>query len=352
MPLISVPYTSGQIGALQAAGGVLETDGQRIADAAIAVGVHPAWNPSPHRSGNAFDARWREELIRAVLEWSTGTVQKHVMYDTELDKTEKGFASYHIGMTFSLIWARSVLGIDDLAHVDRVLEGAGIHTNDRRPDLLGTDQNGVLYAIEAKGRSRGIGDAIERGKRQIDESRYWFLLDGSPAIGVVVASYFSDHGLSMSAIDPESWARRYEVSELLLRTVALEPYAEAIAREGEEASVELPPGYVGAEIGDTGVLVGLSPRVADAIRLAQTRKARAQSRSVLSKKSSIAESQETSDERLPPRQLPGRSRYLQIGESLDLDPTPERPIEIQQYRGRISRSGVAVLVDERWEFDL
>ena len=348
MPPIDVDYDMGQIGHHLPSRGVMQTDGQRIADAAIAVGVHPTWSPSPHRTSNAFDARWREELLLAVLDWSSGTIQKHAMYDEELDKTEKGFASYHIGMTFALLWAREVLAVQDLAHVDRILENAGIHSNERRPDLLGADSTGVLYAIEAKGRSRGIGDAIKRGKRQITESRYWFSLNGVSAIGVVTATHFENDTLSLYAEDPESWARQYSVSTDLLRTIALEPYAEAISREGPDAELELPTGHRGAEIGDTGVLVALAPRVSEVLRLAGTRQPPQRQRSLVSKKALLAELAEAQEETLLPIELPGRQRYLQVADVIDLELRDEQTLEFGSYRGRESPSGVAVLVDSRW----
>lgn len=337
-----VPYVSGPIGGTAIGSGHLAVDGLAVANAAIAVGVHPAWAPSPLRAANAFDARWRLELARAVLDWGGNRVRKRPIYDQELDRTEKGFASYHIGMVCSLLWARQVLVVPHLAHVDRILDAAGIHTNDRRPDLLGSDAAGRLYAIEAKGRSRGAGDAMVRARRQLRESRYWFTLsDGTPALGVACISYFDGDELRVQTADPVSQARRYTTTPEILRAASLEPYAEAILREGSAIPIDGLDGYVGNEIGDTGVVVALAPEVQPALALAEGRRAKPTRRRSLTE--AVLRAQDGTQQ---PRDLPDAQRYERLAAAPDF---AEESIALGESKGIRLPSGAAVLVDARWQ---
>ena len=338
-----VPFVSGPVDGVAVGNGRLAVGGAAVANAAIAVGVHPAWAPSPLRAGSAFDARWRLELARAVLDWSGSRVRKRPIYDQELDRTEKGFASYHVGMVFALLWARQVLHVPHLAHVDRLLDAAGIHTNDRRPDLIGCGSGGRLYAIEAKGRSRGAGDAMVRARRQLRESRYWFALaDGTPAVGVACVTYFDGDDLRVQTADPVSQARRYTTAPEIIRAASLEPYAEAILREGPATEIEGLDGYLGNQIGDTGVVVALAPEVQPALGLPEVRRQQPVTRQVLTKAALVA--QDGADAQ--PRALPDAERYEPLMAAPEF---AEERFEIGESKGLRLPNGAAVLVDARWQ---
>lgn len=353
---ISIHEVRDRIGSMPSRSGDFQVDVHSLVSAAVGVGLHPGWLPIS-ASRTAFDAGWRVELLQAVTDWSTGRVHKTNLYVDELDPTEKGFASYHLGMTFAYAWARVALGVGHLAHVDRLLTAAGYPVTGPRPDLLGASPSGWLYAVEAKGRSGALGSAITSGKRQIAESNYWFSLNGRTAIGVVAATYFAADNapMKMRIRDPLTTAPLYEISETALRAAALEPYAEVIA--SQEARLDVGEN-IGAEIGDTGVAIVISPEAQVTMELLGLRPRPFRSRErhgqpagfVVAEQefAPVARPRLDADDLGPPRRLPGVERYETVGRELGRQRDEAEPMTVGPFDGYIDRDGIGILLDERW----
>lgn len=97
---------------------------------------------------------WRRALIRSCLDEQNGYLVQSESY-RRLDATEKGAASYFLGMTQASLLAARVLQMSPVSHVDDLLYWAyGNVPQQSRPDLIGYDPNGAgKLVLEAKGRS-------------------------------------------------------------------------------------------------------------------------------------------------------------------------------------------------------
>jgi hypothetical protein len=88
-----------------------------------------------------------------------------------LDGTEKGNASYRVGMGMANLLCQDWLGVAAAGHFDRLLEAglATLASGRSRPDLVGIDVFGNWTVAEAKGRSNGVTiDDIEHAKGQVE----------------------------------------------------------------------------------------------------------------------------------------------------------------------------------------
>lgn len=86
-----------------------------------------------------------------------------------LDPSEKRGATYHVGMLLAVAWARRVLNVPWLLHLDvyRNRLNPQLQPGNSRPDLLGMDAAGRWVVIECKGRSTPPDeDAKDRAKFQ------------------------------------------------------------------------------------------------------------------------------------------------------------------------------------------
>lgn len=75
----------------------------------------------------------------------------------KIDSSEKGIASYWLGMGFAKIVADAVLEVPCLQNVDNLVRQGTVRIapqSKRRGDLVGLSKQGDWHAIEAKGRSR------------------------------------------------------------------------------------------------------------------------------------------------------------------------------------------------------
>jgi hypothetical protein len=73
----------------------------------------------------------------------------------QLDPSEKQGASYHLGMLLAVAWARRVLQVPWLLHIDvyRRRLNPAFQPGNSRPDLIGRDGAGRWVVLECKGRS-------------------------------------------------------------------------------------------------------------------------------------------------------------------------------------------------------
>jgi hypothetical protein len=125
----------------------------QLLDAAMTVGygTTPLWLRLPT---GPWELLRRIATVQAYLDLGAAPlVGRSALFDAS-DATEKGFATYSIGMTMALLVARLRLGISDLAHYDAVTKTM----HGRRPDLVSVPDKGTN--VEAKGRTSAPTPAV------------------------------------------------------------------------------------------------------------------------------------------------------------------------------------------------
>lgn len=132
-----------------------------------------------------------------------------------LDPTEKGWASYRIGMIMTKLLAAKILGVDWLVHLDTSdwdVHFAEYLLGRMRPDLVGMSETGEYYVLEAKGRSGPASKAAyDKAKIQVNQVR---TINGQEPMRVALESYcLKDGRIKVRWRDP--WpgriATRYRV---------------------------------------------------------------------------------------------------------------------------------------------
>lgn len=247
----------------------LDVSWHELTFAAIVVGKNGWRDLRRFGIANTYDARWRLAFLSSVVQQAAdGGLDRTELYRDGLDPTEKGFTSYLLAMTSAMAFARALLDVPWLVHVDRLLLDRGLPCRGTRPDLVGMRWDGQPVVAEAKGRTNGRSErAIAAGKRQLGASRYRFeSLHGGAALNFVSHSYFDDERLSLHVEDPPARGEAFAVSEVEMCGAFLATVGEVVA-EHDRVSVE--DGYDVARIGDTGVLVGLHEDLRPALERAE-----------------------------------------------------------------------------------
>jgi len=146
------------------------------------------------------EVRFRYYLIRSHLMQSANKVIKSSLYRS-LDSTEKGSASYFIGMAVSKIFGNSLLDVPWLVHLEKIKVLYKIELKGKsRPDLLGQNSKGQWIVFEAKGRSDGFSQsALDKAKEQAKQVKK--VSGVKPFLKVAVESYFNTT-LSAHIADP------------------------------------------------------------------------------------------------------------------------------------------------------
>lgn len=144
----------------------------------------------------------RSHTIYANLRQADNRFEKSSLY-LEHDPTEKGAASYFMGMVATKILCARLLDTPWLLHLS-MFQASGntvLLRGRSQPDLVGVDRKGNWTVAEAKGRSNGFSAvAMEKAKRQTRQVRR---INGAPPnVCVAVQAHFSPH-LSFAIADPE-----------------------------------------------------------------------------------------------------------------------------------------------------
>jgi hypothetical protein len=144
----------------------------------------------------------RSHTIYANLRQTHVHVKRSALYDS-LDPTEKGAASYFLGMMAAKIICARLLDTPYVFHLSmlRTLGGTSVlHTNSQ-PDLIGLDRSGNWIVAEAKGRTNGFSQpAMDMAKLQTRRLR---MINGSyPSLRVAIQAYFAPE-LNFAVSDPE-----------------------------------------------------------------------------------------------------------------------------------------------------
>jgi len=197
---------------------------------------------------------WRATMVWAFLEerdragapsWASSQAF------TELDPSEKGAVSFHLGLLQASTLTKRLLGLSDVVHVDAVLGLLGIPLVGRRPDLVGYDPAHRKRAshgrvlIESKGRSTAaqsdVNDALRSAREQLQEFHghnwnYGYALVGPSPLLIASVGHFTRSGYWQGALQDPPTARRDLPPEVqddefqgLLNLASLQPIVAAIA---------------------------------------------------------------------------------------------------------------------------
>lgn len=142
----------------------------------------------------------------------------------QLDPSEKRGASYHLGMLLAVAWARRVLQVPWLLHIDvyRTRLNPGFQPGNSRPDLIGRDGSGRWIVVECKGRSTPPNAAAKNKAK--DQARRVMNVGGqAPHLAIAFFSFF---GPDTAALGPKPW---------VIKGLVIDP-----EHESPEDPIELP----------------------------------------------------------------------------------------------------------------
>jgi hypothetical protein len=173
-----------------------------------------------------------------------------------MDQTEKGAASYFLGMTLTKLLADRLLDIPLLWHVSTSSQALSFIPGKSRPDLIGCSSNLNEWIVaEAKGRSEGFdSSALSRAKAQ---SKMITTINGkNPKFRFGSESYFSPY-LCVELEDPP--AEREAVPVQFRIDQAMGEYYSILPILQERGSEERIRGiaYLTMHDEDVGVTIGL-----------------------------------------------------------------------------------------------
>lgn len=127
--------------------------------------AHDTFNAGPmmwlHRLGLGFSAT--SFLEKARSGWRLSEKYRR------LDPSEKAFMSYWQGMIFAKVAAARRLNVPWLVNVDHMREFGLLQisgASGQRGDLVGRDRHGRFHVVEAKGRSRRVGEELVAAAKQ------------------------------------------------------------------------------------------------------------------------------------------------------------------------------------------
>lgn len=158
-----------------------------------------------HGYHSRLEIIYRSAILRANLEGSAQSAQNELTKTDaykSLDPSEKSAISYFLGLSFAKWAAQELLETPWLIHLDRLPVDRVSLIGNRRPDLVGMDDQGRWSVFEAKGRTNGLNKRlIQNAKIQTQMFRK---IDGNdPRIRVASIVYFSDDMLKLYLEDPE-----------------------------------------------------------------------------------------------------------------------------------------------------
>ncbi len=215
------------------------------------------------------EMRLRSYLIHAHLMQNNGRVCKSSLYES-LDSTEKGAASYFIGMAVSKLIGAFLLNTPWLVHLEKSKALYDIDIPSKsRPDLLGLNSQGQWIVFEAKGRTQGFSqDALDKAKDQTSQIRH--IAGVAPALRIATESFF-DRYLSAYVADPEEFSNR-TIDLEIDKTQFFISYYSTLRNLSEHATrMETVGNYRYAFIDNesAGISIGLIERVLDRLQLGE-----------------------------------------------------------------------------------
>lgn len=250
--------------------GSIQVSWEDLVWSAVTVGKPGAAHLLTHRWHSIADIIARAHSVYANLRTSGphGTSLVRSSHYDGLDPTEKGAASYFLGMSVAKLWCSRMLDVPWLFHVS-MCETLGYRTRifgRSEPDLVGLDSGGRWVVAEAKGRSGASDPSVMRKAK--NQTRRLRQINGDfPNLRVATQTYFAPD-LSIVVHDPDeydddardlnfdvhnTWRRYYSVvtslADTSLRVTRLEDND-----------------YVTVSVPEVGVTLGLRTGVIRALR--------------------------------------------------------------------------------------
>ena len=190
----------------------------------------------------------------------TGRMVRSPAFAT-LDPSEKGIASFYLGMAMAKLFADKVLGIPWLMHISRYEARWAVRygASGKRPDLFGCNSAGDWAVAEAKGRTRVTGALLRQMKAQ--KSNVATINGAMPAHRYGSATRFEAGQLALRVVDPPP---RRDAEEVPIDPAAwLTDYYTPIVDLIADADRHVEGLYLFGVIPNTGVEVGVTEEIAE-----------------------------------------------------------------------------------------
>lgn len=268
---------------------------------AITSGKKNAFYWLPHPWHSFAEATSRAFSIYANLKGCRGHIARSKVYD-HLDPTEKGAASYSLGMALAKLVAEDFFKTPWLFHVHGANQVLTFLPGNSRPDLMGQNSAGDWLVFEAKGRSNGVDlSALSKAKTQAGMIS---TINGiAPNCSAGLVAHFSPW-LSAVVEDPEPFPDAIAV-EVNVNTALRAYYSlqHSIEAYGEEIRISDIP-YVVRRDPESGISIGLPRSLLKDQLLSDIKFMRTERRH---------------DSAIPDRELGPRSRIFSDGFYVSLD---------------------------------
>jgi hypothetical protein len=196
-----IPYEAVGFGPLISAG-YLSVTWPELVLAAVSYGKSSSFHPLKYPGHSRAEKKYRTYLLYTCLRQKGQHLFKSGLY-SEMDQTEKGAASYFLGMVLTKLFAERLLDTPLLWHVSTASQAVSFIPGKSRPDLIGCSSKLNDWVVaEAKGRSDGFDSAaLSKAKTQ---SQMITTINGQvPKFRFGSESYFSPH-LCVKLEDPPS----------------------------------------------------------------------------------------------------------------------------------------------------
>ena len=247
----------------------IATTWPELVHAAITVGRRGLRDVLAHGRYSTFEMHYRAAMLLANLQQSQGQLRKSDAY-RHLDPSEKGAASYFVGLTLAKLMARRLLGINWLMHLDVYHDSLQPDLLESgRPDLVGLDARCQWHVIEAKGRSNGLdGSVVLKAKEQTLKLRT--VRGRAPVLRIASVAHFTRQSLSLRLEDPVGQdidVVDWDFTENQFLRDYYDPFAALIDQNGRSGIGELNAreqsetvsgmDFVVAELPDADLAIGL-----------------------------------------------------------------------------------------------
>lgn len=226
--------------------------------AAITVGKPGLAYLFSHGMHSVSDIIVRSHTVYANLRQTYSYFEKSALYEG-LDPTEKGAASYFLGMMATKLICARLLDTPFVFHLSMLknLGGSAILHTKSQPDLIGLDRAGNWVVAEAKGRTNGFSvGAMSKAKHQTRQLR---MINGTyPSLRIAIQAYFSPE-LNVAVDDPEEYDDGAENVNFDLQRAIRDYYSYVL---GPSQAARVPRVVLGREylfrtIEEVGVSVGV-----------------------------------------------------------------------------------------------
>lgn len=211
-----------------------------------------------HGRYSSADFVHRIACMYAYFDINGGCMVRSPAFKT-LDPSEKGIASFYLGMAMAKLYADKVLGIPWLMHISRYEAAWAVKygASAKRPDLFGCNATGDWVVAEAKGRDRVTGALV--AKMQEQKCSVATINGAAPTHRYGAATRFPEGRLALRIVDPPS---RRDAQEVPIDPAAwLVDYYTPIIDLIAEGDRQIEGPYLVGFIPNSDIEVGVSEEV-------------------------------------------------------------------------------------------